>query len=65
MIVSPMKDKKAKGDSEIDFGTIYSAYNIPRVNLNYSFTKWFVNFQIKFEYTLTNNNIQTNRYFYM
>lgn len=34
-----MKGKKAKEDSEIDFGTIYSAYNIPRVNLNYSYTK--------------------------
>lgn len=48
MIVSPMEDKKAKGDSEIDFGTICAA-NFPRVNLNYSYTKWFVNFQIKFE----------------
>lgn len=33
MIVSPMEDKKAKGDSEIDFGTIYSAYNIPELIL--------------------------------
>lgn len=49
MIVSPMEDEKAKGDSEIGFETIYSAYNFPRVNLKYSYTKWFVNFQIKFE----------------